>query len=134
MRWKKKRTHEYLMRGRHGRHVIQGREALWGTLKNMRLSWGWYVGSIYSYKLRLSHWPRLLRLKCATASSNPPGVLMSLSDECCVMLVEFSVMDVSLEQSSPAEHVVSQCDCVAWVLMRPWSSRGCRAIKKIRIT
>jgi len=47
-----------------------------------------------------------------------------------VLLIEFSVMDGSLEQNSSTERVVCQCDCVPRVLRRPWSTRGCGTVKK----
>jgi hypothetical protein len=50
---------------------------------------------------------------------------------CCQ--VEVSALGCSLVQSSLTECGVSACDCEAAMLKRPWTARGCRAMKKVII-
>ena len=43
--------------------------------------------------------------------------------------VEFSESGLSLVQRSPTQRGVSNCDREAYIRIKPWSTRGCRAIK-----
>ena len=68
------------------------------------------------------------------AGSNPTGdmdICLLGSITCCQ--VEVSVTSQTLVQRSPTESDVSGCDLETLTVRRPYPTRGCRAMKKIRL-
>jgi hypothetical protein len=63
----------------------------------------------------------------------PPrhGCLSVASVVCCH--VEVSALDLSLIQRSPTKCGVSECDCEASIMRRPWPTRGCCAMEKRKV-
>ena len=87
--------------------------------------------------LVVTQWPRGLRRGSVAAHllawrvRITPGTWMSLvSGVCCQ--VEVCASGWSFVQRSPADCDVSECDREASIMRKPWPTRGCRAIKKLR--
>jgi hypothetical protein len=84
-----------------------------------------------------SQWPRGLRHGCAAVRllglrvRIPPGhgCLSVLSAVC--FQVEISATGRSLDQRNPTACGVSECDCEASIMRRPWPTRSCCAIGKL---
>ena len=51
----------------------------------------------------------------------------------CFRQKDFSATGRSLFQRNPNECVVSECDCEASIMRRPWPTRGCCAMGKNKI-
>jgi hypothetical protein len=62
------------------------------------------------------------------AVSNPAGAWMSVSCECCVLSGRGLYVGLITRPGSPPECGVSECDCEASIMRRPWSTRGCCTI------
>ena len=83
-----------------------------------------------------SQWPRGLRRGSAAARllglwiRIPPGhgCLSLVIVVCCQ--VEVCATGWSLVRRSPTECGVSECDCKASIIRKPWPPRGCRAMTK----
>jgi hypothetical protein len=58
-----------------------------------------------------------------------PDILFYISD-----LIQVSALGWSLVQRSPTECGVSECDREASIMMRPWPTGGCCAIRKKNLT
>jgi hypothetical protein len=65
---------------------------------------------------------------CGFESHRQHGYLSLVSVVCCQ--VEVSASGWSLVQRSPTECGVSECDREASTVRRPWSTRGCCAVRK----
>jgi hypothetical protein len=63
---------------------------------------------------------------CGFESRGGHGYLSLVSVVCCQL--EVSASGWSLVQRSPTECGVSECDCEASTMRRPWPTRGCRAV------
>jgi hypothetical protein len=88
-------------------------------------------------RLCRSQWPR--SLKSGSAAERllglwvriPPGAWMFVSCECLCCQVEVSAWGWSLVQRNPTECGVSERDCEASIMRRPWPTGGCCAWGKI---
>jgi len=95
-----------------------------------------WTSRLYFGKCR-SQWQRGLRRGSEDARLTGLRV-RSLRGRGCVSLVnvvfcqaEISSSAWSVVQRSSTEFGVFECDCEAWVVRRPWPTRGCYAMEKV---